>query len=167
VACVHNLSSFTTHTCRPYYHFLSDSFPQYDTHISTRPPVPFFALDTECSLHPPFAERRCHALRRRTCFETGESPASSASAKPHRSSGALRSNETLSRPAQFPSTKHTRDAHTDRVFRRTSQKPSDELYKNFKANFPALGASTSPSSSNPPQPAASLTDPLDAAHNPQ
>ncbi|SMR60240.1 unnamed protein product [Zymoseptoria tritici ST99CH_1E4] len=51
--------------------------------------------------------------------------------------------------------------------RRTSQKPSDELYKNFKANFPALGASTSPTSSAPGPAPAILTDPLDAPLNPR
>ncbi|KAF7196116.1 Grainyhead-like protein 2-like [Pseudocercospora fuligena] len=54
--------------------------------------------------------------------------------------------------------------------RRTSQKPSDELYRNFKANFPELsGANGSPTSSAPAQaqPTTSLAEALDIPLNPR
>jgi hypothetical protein len=56
--------------------------------------------------------------------------------------------------------------------RRTSQKPSDELYKNFKAKFPALGTSGVPPVDVPDEPdqalpATSLAEALDIPPNPR
>lgn len=52
---------------------------------------------------------------------------------------------------------------------RTSQKPTDDLYKNFKANFPELGVGA-PSTASPSaqaQPPSSLADALDIPLNPR
>lgn len=79
-----------------------------------------------------------------------------------RSGSALRNAGTLMRA-------HTLLTDVSAI-RRTSQKPSDELYRNFKANFPELsGAHDSPTSSAPAhaQPTTSLAEALDIPLNPR
>lgn len=60
-------------------------------------------------------------------------------------------------------------ADTNTIIRKTSQKPSDELYQNFKANFPALKTGGVPSTDAPGQtlPATSLAEALDVPPNPR
>ncbi|CAK1359142.1 unnamed protein product [Cercospora beticola] len=53
--------------------------------------------------------------------------------------------------------------------RRNSQKPSDDLYRNFKANFPTLGGNSAPATSDAAQapPTTSLAEALDIPLNPR
>lgn len=56
--------------------------------------------------------------------------------------------------------------------RRTSQKPSDDLYKNFKANFPELGGANGTATTSAPdqtqtQPPTSLAAAHDVPPNPR